>query len=248
VISIKSQENIAMMKRSGAILASIINELKAIVRPGIITKELDDLAAQLILQNKVQPAFLGYGGFPANVCVSINEEIVHGIPSQRELKEGDLLSIDMGVIYEGWYSDSAITMIVDKNDDQEIKKLINVTKEALAIGIKQAQVGNHIGAISHAIQSFVELHGYGIVRELVGHGIGRELHEDPHVPNFGSGGEGPQLKEGMVIAIEPMITMGDPKIELAPDGFTYKTKDNSLSAHFEHTIAITKNGPEILTH
>ena len=255
MIYIKSREEIKLMKESGRILALIIKSLCDSVKPGMKTKEIDKLANELVLINKVQPAFLGYNGFPASVCTSINDEIVHGVPSDKALVQGDMLSIDMGVIYQGWYSDSAITMPVLgemtfdawKNQYPDRAKLISVTQQALYEGIKVAKIGNTINDISKTIEQTVKPHNYGIVRDLVGHGIGKDLHEEPHVPNFVSSDKSPEIKEGMVIAIEPMITTGTWKVEVAKDKFTYKTKDGSMSAHFEHTVAITKNGPEILT-
>ncbi|MFH1769132.1 MAG: type I methionyl aminopeptidase [Parcubacteria group bacterium] len=255
MIQIKNKKELELMAESGSILAGIIKELRNIAKPGMTTKELDRLASELVLFHEVKPAFLKYNGFPSTVCLSVNEELVHGVPSEKVLKEGDLLSIDMGVIYKEFYSDSATTfpvlgvMSYDewKEKNPEAHKLISVTEESLYAGIKQAIVGNHIGDISTAVQTIVERNNFSIIRDLVGHGIGRDLHEDPPVPNFSKADKGPELQSGMVIAIEPMVAIGDRHIEVMSDGFTYKMKDNSLSAHFEHTVAITEKGPKILT-
>lgn len=243
------------MRQGGKILAEIIKKLSEAVQPGITTKELDKLASELVFSHRAKPAFLGYGGFPATVCISVNSEVVHGVPSARILKGGDLVGIDMGVIYKGLNVDSAVTVPVLGNksysqwasENPELDKLLRVTKEALAIGIKQARAGRRVGEIGHAIQEFVEKNGFGVVRDLVGHGVGRKLHEDPPVPNYGNPGDGPELTEGMVIAIEPMITTGDWHVKKGNDGFVYKTVDGSYSSHFEHTIAITRKGFHILT-
>ncbi len=264
--TIKTPQEIELMRRSGSILSAIIAKMKDLVRPGMMTKELDTLTRELIAQHKdTKSAFLGYGDFPAVACVSVNEQLVHGLPSDRVMNEGDIVSIDMGVIYKKWYSDSAITIpVLDhglcsanhetcvpyqkwKQQYPDRAKLINITEQSMYAGIKQAVIGNHIGDISNAVQTVVEGAGFGVVRELVGHGIGKGLHEEPHVPNFGKPSDGLELVEGMVIAIEPMVTIGDWHVKLQDDKFTYNAKDNSLSAHFEHTVAITKDGPEILT-
>ena len=252
---IKSPQDLDNMAESGRILAEIIEKISAKVAPGVTPNDLDKLTNELVAFYKVKPAFLGYNNFPATVCISINDEIVHGVPTDRLLEQGDLISIDMGVVYNGWYSDSAVTLPVLGNmkyetwskEHPDAAKLLAVTEEALYAGIKRAIAGNHLGDISHAVQSVIERNKLGIVRDLVGHGIGRELHEQPHVPNFGAAGSGPILRAGMVLAIEPMVTIGSPKLVVAADGFTYKTKDHSLSAHFEHTVAITEDGPKVLT-
>jgi len=255
MISIKTKIELDLMRESGRILASIISKMRIAAKPGITTKDLDKLARELVLFHDVKAAFLGYSGFPAVVCISMNDEVVHGVPSGDKLKEGDLLSIDMGVVYKGFYSDSAVTFPVLGNMSEsewsqknpEASKLLAVTKEALNVGIKNAKAGNHVGDISSEVQKVIERNNFGVVRVLVGHGIGRDLHEEPQVPNFGEPGDGPELKTGMTIAIEPMVNVGSHEIELTKDGFTYKTKDGSLSAHFEHTVVITEDGPEILT-
>ena len=257
MISYKTSQEINLMAESGRILHEIIVKMVAMAQPGVTTQELDDLARRLCLEHSVKPGFLGYGvqgkKFPAVSCLSVNDAIVHAIPNQRPLKKGDVLGIDMGVLYKGWNSDSAVTVLVspprspsyDKRGKGEI--LIEVTKQAMYLGIKQAVPGNHVGDISHAVQTYVESNGFGVIRDLVGHGIGRELHEEPRIPNYGKPGEGAELKEGMVICIEPMVSAGDWHLVLDDDGFTYGTRDGSSGAHFEHTVAITKDGPVVLT-
>ncbi len=243
------------MAEGGRILAEILRKLSEAVKPGVTTQDLDRLARELLLFYKVEPAFLGYGGFPAVLCTSINNEVVHGVPSQRILKEGEIISLDMGLVYQGFNLDSAVTVPVLGHhsygewakSNQKLSKLLQVTKEALNAGINQVRIGNKIGKIGHAIQAVIESNGFGVVRELVGHGIGRNLHEEPQVPNFGSEKEGVKLEEGMVIAIEPMVTTGDWRVVLGKDKFTYRTKDGSSAAHFEHTVAVTKDGPLVLT-
>jgi methionyl aminopeptidase len=205
------------------------------------------LALEMIHENKVKPAFKGYRGFPGCLCVSVNEEVVHGIPGEKVLKEGDLVSLDFGVIYQGYYGDSALSFIVGGKPTSEQEKLLKVTEESLYKGIEAAQIGNRISDISHAVQVHVEKNGFSVVREFVGHGIGRNLHEDPQIPNYGEPGEGPKIKEGMVLAIEPMVNLGKPAVRVLDDGWTVITQDRKLSAHFEHSIAVTKDGPLILT-
>ncbi len=237
------------MAKSGRILHEIIVAMVALAKPGVTTQEIDDLARKLCADYKVKPGFFGYGvagkKYPAVSCLSVNDAIVHAIPTDRPLQDGDVLGIDMGVLYKGWNSDSAVTVIVGNNAKAE--KLIEITKQSMYLGIEQARIGNHVGDIGHAVQTYVESHGFGVVRDLVGHGIGKELHEEPRIPNFGKPGDGPVLQEGMVICIEPMVTAGDWHLVIDNDSWTYRTKDGSLGAHFEHTIAITKNGPQILT-
>ena len=244
------------MAESGRILAAIIRDMVAAAKPGMTTQALDNLARTLCAEHDVKPGFLDYGvmgkKYPAVSCLSVNDAIVHALPTDRPLKDGDVLGIDMGVIYQGWNSDAAVTVLVTDgkfpiSNFQFPMKLIEVTKQAMMLGIAQAKPGNHIGDISHAVQEYVEREGFGIVRDLVGHGIGRELHEEPRIPNFGKAGDGPELREGMTICIEPMVTIGDWKLILDDDGWTYRTKDGSLAAHFEHTLAITKDGPVVLT-
>lgn len=242
----EESKKLEAMKEGGRILASILGEIKSRTMPGTKTQQIDDWARRLCLKYGVKPSFLNYDGYPAAICVSINDEVVHGIPSEREIKDGDMVSLDFGVHFQGFHTDSAITFVVGTST-KIIDKLINVTRESLEIGIKKAQIGNHIGDIGEAVQKHVESHGFGVVRSLVGHGIGENVHEEPLIPNFGSKGEGPEIVEGMCLAIEPMVTGGNHGVYLDADGWTYLTKDSSLSAHFEHTIYISKNGPVILT-
>ncbi len=254
MINIKTEEEIKIIAEGGKILASVLRELEKMVKPGITTIELDRAAEALILSRGAKPAFKGYAGFPYSLCASVNENIVHGFPSGYVLKEGDIIKLDLGVLYKGFNTDSAITVLVGSFSAQggpasgwEVKRLMDVTKKSLRLGIKKAKVGNTIGDIGNTIQRFVEDQGFGVVRDLCGHGIGKEVHEDPKVPNFGKRGGGDNLREGMVICIEPMVTMGDYNLRKSDDGYGYATRDDSLSAHFEHTIAITKKGPRILT-
>ena len=246
MITIKTQEEINIIAEGGKILANTLKELAKMAKPGITTLELNRAAEALILSSGGKPAFKGYEGFPFALCASVNENIVHGFPSNYALKDGDILKLDLGVLYKGFNTDSAITVAVG-NVSFEAKRLVNVTKKSLRLGIKKAKIGNTIGDIGNTIQRFVEDQGFGVVRDLCGHGIGKTVHEDPKVPNFGKRGSGEKLAEGMVICIEPMVTMGDYNIKPSKDGYGYATKDNSLSAHFEHTIAITAKGPVILT-
>jgi methionyl aminopeptidase len=246
MIPIKSPQEIEIMAEGGKILAKIMKELEKEVRPGITTLELDRLAESLILKYGGKPSFKGEEGFPATLCTCLNEEIVHCIPSKRVLKEGDIISLDLGIFYKGFHTDMAVTLPVGKVDP-EIQRLIRITKKALKMGIKKAKIGNTFGDISNTIQRYVESQGFNVVENLCGHGIGKNLHEEPEILNYGKRRSGPKIKEGMVFCIEPMVTMGDGRIKKAKDGYGYQTADGSLSAHFEHTIAITKNGPEVLT-
>ena len=236
-----------MIRQSGKILAKIMQKLREFIRAGISTQEIDRLAEELVCKENAIPAFKGYKGFPANICTSINEEIVHGIPGERRLKNGDIISLDLGINYKGYFSDAAITLAVGRVEPRT-KKLIEVTKTALSEGIKQARIDNHLSDISCAIQSYVEKNGFSVVREFVGHGIGLKLHEEPEIPNFGRPQQGPILKEGMVFAIEPMVNMGTWESKILDNGWTAVTKDGLASSHFEHTVAITENGPAILTN
>ena len=247
MIPLKSEKDLKMLKDAGKILARIMQRLRDFIKVGVSTVEIDQLTEELIRKAGVIPAFKGYKGFPANICTSINEEIVHGIPSKRKLKEGDIISLDLGINYEGYFSDVAITIMVGEVNSRA-KKLIEVTKNALFEGIKQAYAENYLSDISYAIQSYVEKYGFSVVRQFVGHGIGRSLHEEPEIPNFGPPHHGPIIKSGMVFAIEPMVNMGTWESKILDNGWTAVTKDGLLSAHFEHTIAVTKNGPEILTN
>lgn len=246
MIKIKTPQEIEIMAESGKILAGIMKELEKKVRPGIKTLELDRVAETLILKSGGKPSFKGYEGYPAALCTSVNEEIVHAVPSNRKLKEGDILSLDLGVQWEGFHSDMAVTVPVGKIDP-EAQRLIRVTKKALKRGIKKIRPGNTFGDIGNTIQRYVESQGFNVVRDLCGHGIGRELHEEPRILNYGKRHTGEEIKEGMVFCIEPMITAGNWKIKKNSDGYSYQTEDDSLSAHFEHTIALTESGVKILT-
>lgn len=246
MIPLKSDKDLEMMRCAGRILAGIMRELQKHIRVNISTAELDRIAGELFLKEKVISAFKGYKGFPSNICTSVNEEIVHGIPDKRELKEGDILSLDLGLNYQGYFSDAAITFEIGKVSSQ-VKKLIEATKAALVYGIEQARENNHLTDISHAIQSYVESNGFSVVKQFVGHGIGKELHEEPEIPNFGKPHRGQVLRKGMVFAIEPMVNIGTWECEIIDNGWTAVTCDKSYSAHFENTVAITKDGPEILT-
>ncbi len=246
MIPIKKPEEIEIMAQGGRILAKVIRELKSKVEPGIATKKLDKLAQELIFNFGAKPAFKGYRGFPANLCVAINEQIVHGAPSGRELKQGDILGLDLGIIYKDYYADMAVTVPIG-SIEPEANRLIRVTKKALKRAIARCKPGKTIGDIGQAVQGYVEGQDFQVVRELCGHGIGKHLHEEPEIPNFGQRHKGPELKLGMVLAIEPMVVMGKPGIKKGPDGFVYQTIDNSLSAHFEHTVAVTEKGPRVLT-
>ncbi len=247
MISIKSKREIELMAESGRILSLIHKTLKENIKVGITTKELDQIAEDIIKREGVLPAFKGYQGFPGCLCTSINEVVVHGIPEDRKLKDGDIITIDAGVIYEGYYSDAARTHLVG-NVKPEIVALAEAAKDAFYEGLKECYVGNRLSNIGNSVQVFVESKGYGVVRDLVGHGVGRSLHEDPQVPNYGPRDKGPRLKEGMVIAVEPMITLGTYEVETLDDGWTVVTLDRKHAAHHEQTIAITKDGPVILTN
>ena len=247
MIPLKSEKDLAMLRKSGAILAKIMKRLEGFIKAGITTAEIDTLAEKLITEENVVPAFKGYKGFPASICTSVNEEIVHGIPGARILKEGDIISLDLGINYQGYFSDVAITLGLGRINPK-MKKLIEVTKRALAEGIKQARPENHLSDISYSIQNYVESNGFSVVRQFVGHGIGVDLHEEPEIPNFGRPHQGPVLKSGMVFAVEPMVNMGIWESVILDNGWTAVTKDGLPSAHFEHTVAITDQGPEILTN
>ncbi len=240
------EEEVRAIKKSNQIVAKILNELQAMIKPGIRTKELDAWAEKRTREMGAIPAFKGYRDYPASLCTSINEEIVHGIPSSRSLQEGDILSLDFGVLYEGYYGDAAATFPVGTITPQA-KKLIQAAKEAFYKGLEQIEVGKRISDISHAIQSYVESQGFSVIRSFVGHGIGLSLHEEPQIPNFGLPGRGPKIKRGMVFALEPMIAMGDWNVEILDDNWTAITKDRSLSAHYENTVAVTQEGAEILS-
>jgi methionyl aminopeptidase len=246
-LEIKSQDDIALMREAGRIVCEILDELEKAVAPGVSTWELDALAEKLIYEKGAKPAFKGYLGFPCCLCASINDEILHGIPSKkRKLSAGDLMKLDFGVVYRGFYGDSARTVPVGKVS-REAQALIDATRQALQKGIAATLVGNRIGDIGHAVQSYAEARGYSVVRDFTGHGIGRKLHEKPEVPNYGSPGTGMKLRPGMVLAIEPMVNMGTYEAALLDDDWTAVTADHKLSAHFEHTVLITDRGPEVLT-
>jgi methionyl aminopeptidase len=247
MIVLKSPREIALMRHGGDILADLMDHLRGVVRAGMSTKEIDEEVEGFIKRRGAKPAFKGYRGFPATVCVSINEEIVHGIPSsQRRLKEGDIVGLDLGCIVEGYYADCAFTLAIG-DVPSSVQQLLDVTRESLELAIDECRPGRRLSDVSHAVQRHVEAHGLSVVRAFVGHGIGRALHEDPQIPNFGEPGRGPQLKPGMVLAIEPMVTMGTWEVKILDDGWTAVTRDGSLSAHFEHTIAVTEQGPDVLT-
>src|SRR5439155_929821 len=247
VIILKSPEEVAKMRRAGRIVAATIDDVTAAVVPGMTTADLDAVAEKRIRDEDASPSFLGYRGFPASICASVNEEVVHGIPGKRKLEERDILSLDFGAIWEGYHADAAVTVFVGEPPSAEAEKLVRVTEESLEAGISQAKPGNRLSDISHAVEQVVEGAGFAVVREYVGHGVGRNLHEDPQIPNYGPPGRGPELKPGLVIAIEPMVNMGDWETRLLADGWTVVTADGSLSAHFEHTVALTDEGQEILT-
>jgi methionyl aminopeptidase len=244
----KSSAEIEKMRRSGRIVRQVLEELRAMVRPGLSTMDLERAAEAKIQELGAKPAFKGYIDYPCVLCTSVNQEIVHGIPSEkRVLKEGDIVSIDCGVVLDGYYGDAAITVPVGDGVDAETRKLLAVTEASLYRAIEQARVGNTVGDVGAAVQQYVEAEGFSVVREFVGHGIGRQLHEEPQVPNYGVAGQGPRLREGMVLAIEPMVNAGRPETRVLDDKWTAVTADGSISAHFEHCVAVTKDGPVILT-
>jgi len=246
MIDLKTPGQIRIMRLSGQVVAAVLALLREAVRPGITTLELDALASAQMRRRGARPAFKGYRGFPGHICTSVNEEVVHGIPSRRALKEGDVVGLDVGAVVEGYYGDAALTVPVGRIS-REAENLLRVTEAALAKGIAMARPGRRLSDISHAVQEEAESNGYAVVREFVGHGIGRELHEPPQIPNFGAAGFGPVLKSGMVLAIEPMVNQGTAAVRVLSDGWTAVTQDGSLSAHFEHTVAVTEGEPEILT-
>ena len=246
MIILKSDQEVKKIAAACRIVVGALNELKKNIRVGITTGELDRIAEEYIHKKGAKPAFKGYRGYPATLCTSINNEVVHGIPSNRRLAEGDIISLDLGAILDGYYGDAALTLGVGKISS-EAKRLLKVTEESLYKGIEEVRPGNRLGDISHAVQSCVEGAGFSVVFDFVGHGIGKNLHEEPQVPNFGPKGQGPRLREGMVLAIEPMVNMGGGAIRMLGDNWTAVTKDGSLSAHFEHTVAITDKGPLILS-
>ncbi len=247
-IILKAPWEIEKLRAANQIVANILAELKELIKEGISTWDIDRIAEEKIIERGAKPAFKGYHGYPASTCISINEEIVHGIPSKKRiLSYGDLVSIDLGVIFEGYFGDAAFSAFVGEPPTEAAEKLLKVTKEALYIGISKCKPKKRLGDISEAIQGYAESKGLGVVRKFVGHGIGKALHEPPEVPNFGVKGTGPVLKKGMVIAIEPMFTLGSFDVNILNDGWTAVTADGSLAAHFEHTVAITEKGPDILS-
>jgi methionyl aminopeptidase len=247
MIILKSPDEIAKMRRAGRIVAGTIDRVLEAVRPGLTTGGLDEVAEAYIAEQGAVPSFKGYRGFPASICASLNNEVVHGIPGPRKLKPGDILSLDFGAIWEGYHADSAVTVFVGEPSSAEAEKLVRVTEDALEAGISEIRAGRRLSDIGHAVQQVVEGAGFSVVREYVGHGIGRSLHEDPQIPNYGPPGRGPEIKPGLVVAVEPMVNMGGWETRVLPDRWTVVTADGSLSAHFEHTIAITDDGPEVLT-
>ena len=244
----KSAAEIEKMRRSGHIVREVLDHLRGMVAPGVTTMDLERAAEKKIHELGAKPAFKGYYDYPCVLCTSVNEEIVHGIPSEkRVLRSGDIVSIDCGVVLDGYYGDAAVTVPVGDGVKPEVQKLLEVTEASLYKGIEQARVGNAVGDVGAAVQEYVEAHGFSVVREFVGHGIGTRLHEEPQVPNFGARGHGARLREGMVLAIEPMVNFGKPGARVLDDKWTAVTEDGSCSAHFEHCVAVTKNGPMILT-
>ena len=246
MIKIKSPREISLMKEAGRIVAVCHQEIANIIQPGITTIELDALVEKVIRDNGATPSFKHYHGFPASICASVNDCVVHGIPNSTKLKDGDIIAVDIGANYKGYHGDSAWSYAIGNISDED-KLLMKVTEESLFVGLEQARIGNRLSDISNAIQEYVKPFGFGIVEEFTGHGIGSDLHEDPPIPNFGQKGLGPILKEGMTLAIEPMINAGTKRVKILPDGWTTKTVDARNSAHYEHTILITKDGYEILT-
>jgi methionyl aminopeptidase len=242
----KSQKEIDKMRAAGQLVGRVLQELRAMVAPGITTLEVDRAAEKMIRDGGALPTFKGYNGFPFSICASVNEQVVHGFPSQYELKEGDIFSIDVGATLDGFVGDTATTVPVGRVSEDRLR-LIRVTEECLQLAIEQCRAGNHLGDIGFAVQSYAEAEGYSIVRDYVGHGIGRQMHEDPQIPNYGKPGKGPKIKKGYVFALEPMVNMGSLHTRTLKDGWTVVTVDGQPSAHFEHTVAITEEGPEVLT-
>jgi methionyl aminopeptidase len=246
VIVCKSPAELERMRAANALVAEVLAELATMVAPGVTTRDLDQAAEKMVRDGGAEPAFKGYRGYPSTLCASINDQVVHGIPSNRALHEGDIISLDMGVKLNGFFGDSAVTVPIGKVSE-EASTLLRVTQESLEKGIAQVKLGGRVSDIGHAIQQHVEAHGFSVVREFVGHGIGAALHEEPQIANYGEPGRGPRLVEGMTLAIEPMVNIGRPAVKVLADGWTAVTKDGSLSAHFEHTVAVTRTGPLVLT-
>jgi methionyl aminopeptidase len=248
MINCKSQAELDKMRRSGQIVRQVLDAVKALVAPGVSTMDLEHAAEEKIRELGAKPAFKGYYDYPCVLCTSVNNEIIHGIPSEkRMLREGDIVSIDCGVVLDGYYGDSAITVPVGKSVSAELQKLLDVTETSLKKAIAEVRLGKTVGDVGAAVQEYVEANGFSVVRDFVGHGIGTKLHEDPQVPNFGTRGHGTRLREGMVLAIEPMVNIGKPGARVLDDKWTAVTEDGSYSAHFEHTVAVTRNGPLVLT-
>jgi len=246
MVILKLPEEIERARASNHIVAEVLNKLRDKIKPGATTRELDRFAEEIARKRGADPAFKGYRGYPYSLCTSINDEVVHGMPSERILKEGDIIGLDFGVYYKGFFGDAAITLPVGKISNNA-RRLLEVTEQSLYAGIGQAKEGNRLGDISSCIQQVVEVPGFSVVRDFVGHGIGRNLHEDPQIPNYGKKGRGIELKSGMILAIEPMVNQGNYKVKILDDGWTVVTEDGKLSAHFEHSVAITDNGPDILS-
>ncbi|MCA1727257.1 MAG: type I methionyl aminopeptidase, partial [Actinobacteria bacterium] len=244
MIIYKSPPEIDRMRKAGRITAATIERLLPEVRPGVTTKQLDDIAEAFMRAEGATPSFKGYRGFPCSICTSINEEVVHGIPGGRKLHEGDVLSLDVGAVWEGYHGDSAVTVFVGEPPDDQAEKLVRVTEDSLEAGISMIRPGGRLTDVGHAVQNVVEGAGFSVVREYVGHGIGRALHEDPQIPNFGDPGRGPEIRPGLVVAVEPMVIAGDWPTRVLNDDWTVVSQDGSLAAHFEHTIAVTDDGPE----
>jgi methionyl aminopeptidase len=247
MIEYKSPAEIDLMRRAGRITADTLELLMEKVEPGMTTAQLDEIAERYIRDAGATPSFKGYRGFPASICTSLNDEVVHGIPAKRRIQEGDILSLDAGAIWQGYHGDSAVSVFVGSPPSDVAEKLVRVTEESLAAGISCLKAGNRLFDVGHAVQQVVEGAGFSVVREYVGHGVGREMHEEPQVPNYGEPGHGKEIKPGLVVAIEPMVNVGDWRTRVLDDGWTVVTLDGSLSAHFEHTIAVTEDGPEVLT-
>ena len=247
MITIKSAEEIGKMRTSGALLHEVLNKLKSMIAPGVTTRDIDHMAEKLIREGGAIPSSKGYNGFPASICASLNDEVVHGFPNDKPLKDGEIISIDCTLILDGWQADSAFTAIVGENASAQAKKLVRVTEECFWEGLKCVREGNRLGDVSHAVQEHAEKNGFSVIREYTGHGIGREMHEDPSVPNYGRPGRGVRLKSGMVFTIEPMIAMKDWPIYLDDNGWTAITRDHGWCSHYEHTVAVTEGAPEILT-
>ncbi len=246
MIVVKSKREIEIMRQAGQIVAQCLEMLKTEVRPGITTADLDQMAEKMIRQRGAVPAFKGYRGFPASICTSVNDQVVHGVPGSRVLEDGDILSIDLGVVWQGFYGDAGLTVPVGEVDETA-RSLLATTREALAAGLAMAVVGNRLGDISHAVQTYAEARGFSVVRDYCGHGIGRAMHESPEIPNYGPPDRGPELKPGMTLAIEPMINEGGYEVYTGPDDWTVLTEDGLRSAYFEHTVAVTEEGPDILS-